>query len=73
MPPPLRREHQGEGRITADVDPLDRAAEALGDRLRGAQLTPTIEGLELYLRNALSISLLYSHNSGLRDFDPQMG
>ena len=55
------------------VDVLDRAAEALGDKLRGAQLTPAIEGLELYLRNALSISLLYSHNAGLRDFDPQMG
>jgi transcriptional regulator with XRE-family HTH domain len=38
------------------VDVLDRAAEALGDKLRGAQLTPAIEGFELYLRNALSIS-----------------
>lgn len=55
------------------VDLLDRAAEALGDRLRGTQLTPAIEGLELYLRNALSVSLLYSANAGMREFDAEMG
>ncbi len=54
------------------VDILDRAAEALGNRLRGAALTPTREGLETYLRNALSISLLYAHNAGLRAFDAEM-
>jgi XRE family transcriptional regulator, fatty acid utilization regulator len=55
------------------VDALDRAAEALGDRLRGRQLTPGIEGLELYLRNALSISLIYAGSAGLRDYDAEMG
>jgi XRE family transcriptional regulator, fatty acid utilization regulator len=55
------------------VDTLDRAAEALGLKLAGSAPTPAIEGLELYLRNALSVSLLYAHNSGLRDFDVEMG
>lgn len=55
------------------VDILDRAAERLGDRLRGPQATPPREALELYLRNALSISLVYAANAGLRDFDAEMG
>jgi len=55
------------------VDSIDRAAEALGNRLRGNQLTPAIEGLELYLRNALSVSLLYSANARIREFDAEMG
>ncbi len=55
------------------IDVLDRAAERLGDRLRGTQLTPAIEGLELYLRNALSVSLVYAGSAGLRDYDAEMG
>jgi XRE family transcriptional regulator, fatty acid utilization regulator len=55
------------------VDVLDRAAETLGLKLAGSAPTPAIEGLELYLRNALSVSLLYAHNNGLRDFDVEMG
>lgn len=55
------------------VDILDRAAEALGDRLRGSDLTPAREGLELYVRNALSVSLVYAASAGLRDFDAEMG
>ena len=55
------------------VDSLDQAAEALGLKLAGTDPSPAQEGLELYLRNALSVSLLYEHNSGLRDFDAQMG
>ena len=54
------------------VDVLDKAAEALGDKLRGALLTPDVASLEHYLKHALSISLLYSHNAGLRNFDPEM-
>jgi predicted transcriptional regulator len=54
------------------VDDLDRAAEALGDRLRGPQTTPAREALELYLRNALSVSIAYAPQQGLRDFDAEM-
>lgn len=55
------------------VDILDKAAEALGNKLRGALLTPDVAALENYLKNALSVSLLYSHSAGLRDFDAEMG
>ncbi len=55
------------------VDVLDRAAEKLALTLAGSAPTPAIEGLELYLRNALSVSLIYAGNSGLRDYDPTMG
>lgn len=55
------------------VDILDRAAEALGDKLRGAHMTPEVTALEQHIRSALSISLIYSQHAGLRDFDPQMG
>ncbi len=55
------------------VDELDVAAEALGDRLRGGAATPPREGLELYLRNALSVSLIYAGATGLRDYDAEMG
>lgn len=55
------------------VDVLDRAAETLSDMLRGSHPTPGIEGLELYLRNALSVSLAYAGSAGLRDFDAEMG
>ncbi len=53
------------------VDVLDRAAEALATRLRGTALTPARKGLELYLRNALSISLMYAGTAGLRDYDAE--
>jgi predicted transcriptional regulator/transcriptional regulator with XRE-family HTH domain len=55
------------------VDVLDCAAESLGDRLRGTLPTPPREALELYLRNALSVSLVYTAHAGLRDFDAEMG
>lgn len=55
------------------VDLLDRAAETLGDKLRGPQITPAREALELYLRNGLSISLVYASNARLREFDAEMG
>lgn len=55
------------------VDSLDRAAERLGDTLRGTQPSPPQVALELYLRNALSVSLVYAPGLGLRDYDPQMG
>ncbi|WFL77279.1 short-chain fatty acyl-CoA regulator family protein [Altererythrobacter arenosus] len=55
------------------VDPLDRAAESLSRRLRRGAPSPDIAALESHLRNALSISLIYSSQSGLRTFDPEMG
>jgi XRE family transcriptional regulator, fatty acid utilization regulator len=55
------------------VDDLDRAAERLGNTLRGPQPSPPQAALELYLRNALSVSLVYAPGLGLRDYDPQMG
>ena len=55
------------------VDVLDRTAEALATELSGRQLSPTAEALERYLRDALSVSLVYSADAGLRDFDAAMG
>jgi len=55
------------------VDPLDRAAESLSRRLRGNSPSPGVSAIEQYLRGALSISLIYASQSGLRNFDPEMG
>ncbi|MDP3907483.1 short-chain fatty acyl-CoA regulator family protein [Novosphingobium sp.] len=55
------------------VDSLDRAAEALAGTLSGRALTPDTPALEAYLRDALSISLVYELNHGLRSFDAEMG
>jgi hypothetical protein len=56
------------------IDPLDRAAEALADRLRGRALSPEIEAIERHLREALSVSIVYRDgDGGLRDFDATMG
>ncbi len=55
------------------VDPLDRAAEALSRRLRGTSPSPDMASIESHLRGALSISLIYTSQSGLRSFDPEMG
>ncbi len=55
------------------VDRLDRAAETLAGTLAGRALTPDTPSIERYLRDALSISLLYAHNRGLRSFDAEMG
>jgi XRE family transcriptional regulator, fatty acid utilization regulator len=54
------------------VDTLDRAAEALATKLRGRDPTPAREGLEHYLRNALSVSLIYAGSAGMRDYDAEM-
>ncbi len=53
------------------VDSLDRAAEALADQLGG--LSPETGAIEAYLRDALSVSLVYSGQAGLRSFDAEMG
>ena len=53
------------------VDSLDRAAEALAARLGGR--SPDTQSIEAYLRDALSVSLLYSGNAGLRSYDAEMG
>jgi predicted transcriptional regulator/transcriptional regulator with XRE-family HTH domain len=55
------------------VDRLDRAAEALAIRLMGKAISPSAESLERHLREGLAISLIYSANAGLRDFDATMG
>jgi predicted transcriptional regulator/transcriptional regulator with XRE-family HTH domain len=55
------------------VDTLDRAAEALAIRLMGKAISPSAESIERYLREGLTISLIYSANAGLRDFDVTMG
>jgi predicted transcriptional regulator/transcriptional regulator with XRE-family HTH domain len=53
------------------VDNLDRAAEALAARLGSG--TPDFMAIEDYLKQALSISLIYSGATGLRTYDPEMG
>jgi XRE family transcriptional regulator, fatty acid utilization regulator len=55
------------------VDAIDKAAEAMGDTLRGPLLTPDVAALEHYLKTRLSISLFYTHTAGLRDFDSATG
>lgn len=55
------------------VDSLDRAAEELAKQLMGKSLSPTADQIERYLREGLAISLIYTANSGLRDFDATMG
>ena len=54
------------------VDTIDRAAEELAQRLRGRMLSPDAETIETYLKGALSISLRYASDRGLREFDAQM-
>jgi XRE family transcriptional regulator, fatty acid utilization regulator len=55
------------------VDILDRAAEALGDALRGSALSPTRENLERFLLEKRSVSVCYAKNDGLRDYDAEIG
>ncbi|QKG71365.1 helix-turn-helix domain-containing protein [Erythrobacter mangrovi] len=54
------------------VDTLDRAAEQLAQHLRGRAPSPSVEAIEHHLRSALSISLIYSGQSGLRSYDAEM-
>ncbi|MDE2412712.1 MAG: DUF2083 domain-containing protein [Sphingomonadales bacterium] len=53
------------------VDSLDRAAEALAAQLGGP--SPETAAIEGYLKDALSISLIYSGQAGLRAYDAEMG
>ena len=53
------------------IDSIDRAAEALATKLGG--LSPATGAIEAYLRDALSVSLIYSGQAGLRSFDAEMG
>lgn len=53
------------------VDSLDRAAEALAARLGGT--SPATGAIEQYLKDALSVSLIYSGQMGLRSYDAEMG
>jgi XRE family transcriptional regulator, fatty acid utilization regulator len=55
------------------VDQLDRAAETLATSLMGKAISPSAESIERYLREGLAISLIYSANAGLRDFDATTG
>jgi XRE family transcriptional regulator, fatty acid utilization regulator len=52
------------------IDALDQAAERLSDSLRGNAPTPPREELELYLHKSLSVSLSYTAQLDLRDYDP---
>lgn len=54
------------------IDPVDRAAEALAAQLARGAPSPGIDAIEDHLRGALSVSLLYAHNRGLREFDDSM-
>ncbi len=53
------------------VDGIDRAAEALARRLGGR--SPATGAIEQYLKDALSISLIYTGQAGLRSYDAEMG
>ena len=53
------------------VDTIDRAAEELAARLGG--LSPGTGAIEDYLKQALSVSLIYSGVAGLRTYDAEMG
>lgn len=53
------------------VDPLDRAAEALAAQL--GPHSPETGALEGYLRDTLSVSLVYAGQGGLRSYDAEMG
>jgi XRE family transcriptional regulator, fatty acid utilization regulator len=55
------------------VDILDRAAEAFGDLLRGSAPSPTRESLEGYLRDRLSVVVVYAGSDRLRDYDAGTG
>ena len=55
------------------VDRLDRAAEELATRLMGKSPSPSADDIESYLREALAISLMYTANAGLREFDQAAG
>ncbi|MDD3799904.1 MAG: short-chain fatty acyl-CoA regulator family protein [Novosphingobium sp.] len=55
------------------VDPIDRAAERLAERLRGRTLSPTAEALEQQLASGFSVSVRYEDGRGLREYDAQMG
>lgn len=55
------------------VDRLDRAAETLATRLMGKAISPSAQSIERYLREGLAISLFYSGNAGLRNFDATTG
>ena len=55
------------------VDTLDRAAEGLADRLMGKAVSPSAESIERYLREGLAISLIYSANAGMREYDAAKG
>ncbi len=51
------------------VDALDRAAETLAMHLLGTSASPPAGALETYLQDALSVTILYAGQTGLRDFD----
>jgi predicted transcriptional regulator/DNA-binding XRE family transcriptional regulator len=53
------------------VDTIDRAAEALAEKLGGR--SPATAAMEGYLKDALSVSLIYSGQAGLRAYDAEMG
>jgi predicted transcriptional regulator/transcriptional regulator with XRE-family HTH domain len=55
------------------VDPIDRAAERLANRLRGDAPSPSADAMEQRLAAGFSVSVLYQTGGVLREFDAQMG
>jgi len=55
------------------VDPIDRAAERLANRLRRGTPSPSAEAMEQQLAAGFSVSVLYHTEGALREFDAQMG
>ncbi len=55
------------------VDPIDRAAERLANRLRRGTPSPSAEAMEQQLAAGFSVSVLYQSEGALREFDAQMG
>ncbi|WP_324742717.1 short-chain fatty acyl-CoA regulator family protein [Tsuneonella sp. CC-YZS046] len=55
------------------VDPIDRAAERLANRLRRGPPSPSAEAMEQQLAAGFSVSVLYHTEGALREFDAQMG
>jgi XRE family transcriptional regulator, fatty acid utilization regulator len=55
------------------VDSLDRAAEMLAADLDHTAYSPSAHSIERHLRDAFAISIAYTANAGLREYDASAG
>lgn len=55
------------------VDRLDQSAETLAISIMGESISPSSSKIECYLRETLAISVSYSANVGIRNFDAANG